>query len=230
MSNVAFRGMGQANTARAALTISSTSDAIALHRCTVSHCFGPGVQILSAALVNMTNNVVLDTEGPAIAVYNDPVNSRVEVPEMPRVVLVNNTAGFARMLGSILVSDTVASFVVCPYAKKKPCVTEVHGNIAAGSENYGFVFGRSVLACVHAHIIQRELTPSIPCMPLTVTVLFLSSFCNWWFLLPKPRDTHPRDWQRGSACHHYAHICLRMPRADRSHRSCMFAESGAGVP
>lgn len=153
VSNVAFRGMGQAGTARAALTVSSTSDAIALHRCTFSHCFGPGVQIVSAALVNMTNNVVLDTEGPAIAVYNDADNAKVKIPDVRRVVLVNNTAGFARKLSNNVVLDTVASFVVCPYAKK-PCVVEVYGNIAAGSENYGFVFGRCVLARFNAQTIH----------------------------------------------------------------------------
>lgn len=135
--------MGQAGTGRAALTVASTSERIALHGCTFSRCFGPGVDVRAAGLVNMTNSVILDTEGPAVAVWNDADERRapgVSIPARPRAVLVNNTAGFARKLGLDVRMDTVSSFVLCPYSSQ--CVIMAEGNVAAGSENYGFVIGR----------------------------------------------------------------------------------------
>lgn len=160
VSNVAFRGMGQTGTARAAVTVLTTAGTVALHDCTFSHCFGPGVDVRSAAAVNMTNNVVLDTEGPAVAVWNDPRRAPgVVVPMAPTAVLINNTAGFARKLGVDVVKDSVSGFVLCPYSRN--CTVEAEGNVAAGSENYGFVFGRCALAVAVVCITD--------CVPLTHT-------------------------------------------------------------
>eukprot|EP00892_Ulva_mutabilis_P008257 jgi/Ulvmu1/5803/UM025_0058.1 len=142
VSNVAFRGMGQAGTARAALTVLSTSEQIALHSCTFSRCYGPGIDVRSAGFVNMTNNIILDTEGPAVWVWNDRLRAEgLQLPAEPRVELVNNTAGFARKLGNNVRTDPVSGFVMCAYSET--CVVKAEGNVVAGTENYGFVFGRT---------------------------------------------------------------------------------------
>lgn len=147
MSNIAFRGMGQIGTGRAALTILSTSDEIAVHNSTFSHCFGPGIEVRSAGLANLTSNVVVDTEGPSIAVWNDGKTAQgVRIPVVPRAVVVNNVGGFARILGVDVLFDSVSAFVLCPFNPR--CDITAEGNVAAGSGNYGFVFGRCG-TCLH---------------------------------------------------------------------------------
>ena len=143
MTNVAFRGMGQTGTGRAALTIESTSNETAIHNSTFSHGFGPGIEVRTADLVNITDTVVVDTEGPAIAIWNDVRKSNGKpVPTQPKAILMRNTAGFARKLGLDARLDTVSGFVLCPYAIG--CTIHAENNTAAGSENYGFVFGQCV--------------------------------------------------------------------------------------
>lgn len=133
--------MGQIGTGRAALTVESTSNQTAIHNSTFSHGFGPGIEVRMAELVQITDTVVVDTEGPAIAIWNDIMKTNGKpVPAQPRAVLLRNTAGFARKLGVQVRLDTVSGFVLCPYAAE--CTIQAEGNTAAGSENYGFVFGK----------------------------------------------------------------------------------------
>lgn len=133
--------MGQVGTGRAALTVESSSNDTAIHNSTFSHGYGPGIEIRMAELVQITDSVVVDTEGPAIAVWNDrrKTNGKA-IPDQPKAIILRNTAGFARKLGENVRLDTVSGFVLCPYSQS--CMVHAENNTAAGSENYGFVFGR----------------------------------------------------------------------------------------
>lgn len=147
MTNVAFRGMGQVGTGRAALTIESTSNDTAIHNSTFSHGYGPGIEVRMAERVEITDSVVVDTEGPAISVWNDVQRTNGKaVPDDPLAIILRNTAGFARKLGVSARLDPVSSFVLCPYAPH--CTVLAEENTAAGSENYGFVFGKC--GAIHA--------------------------------------------------------------------------------
>lgn len=143
--------MGQVGTGRAALTIESSSNNTAIRKSTFSHGFGPGIEVRMAELVQITDSVVVDTEGPAIAVWNDWMKSNGKaIPDQPQAIILRNTAGFARKLGERARLDTVSGFVLCPYSRS--CTVRAENNTAAGSENYGFVFGRCA-----AHHVSKSM-------------------------------------------------------------------------
>jgi hypothetical protein len=134
-----MRGMGQPSTARPILAVRHNLAGTSIHSCTFFNNSGPGVSFDGASSGSVTSSFVAGTDGPSIAVWNDDAHSPQGYlpPASSNITFINNVAAWARSLGVNAVTDEVANFVLCPKAEN--CNVMAHGNIAAGSENYGFV-------------------------------------------------------------------------------------------
>lgn len=134
-----MRGLGQLNTARPILAVHHNVGATKIHSCTFFNNAGPGISLDGASSASITSSIVAGTKGPSIAVWNDGARSsgNYSPPESSNITFVDNIGAWARSLGISVVMDEVANFVLCP--KATGCSVVAHGNVAAGSENYGFV-------------------------------------------------------------------------------------------
>jgi hypothetical protein len=135
-----MRGMGQPNSARPILAVRHNLAGTSIHSCTFFNNSGPGVSFDGVSSGSITSSFVAGTDGPSIAVWNDREHSpqKYAPPASANITVANNIAAWARSLGLNAVTDEVANFVLCPRTKGD-CNVTAHGNIAAGSENYGFV-------------------------------------------------------------------------------------------
>ena len=134
-----MRGMGQPNTARPILAVRHNVNGTNIHSCTFFNNSGPGISFDGAHTGSVTSTFVAGTDGPSIAVWNDNTHASEGYvpPQSSNITIINNIGAWARSLGISVVMDEVANFVLCP--KASSCSVAAHGNIAAGSENYGFV-------------------------------------------------------------------------------------------
>lgn len=139
LSGVAMRGLGQPNTARPILAVRHNLAGTSIHSCTFFNSSGPGVSFDGASSASITSSIVAGTDGPSIAVWNDGkrASQGYSAPAESNITFIDNVGAWARSLGLSVVLDEVANFVLCP--KATSCSVTAHGNVAAGSENYGFV-------------------------------------------------------------------------------------------
>ena len=139
LSGVAMRGIGQPNTGRPIVAVRHNVGGTRIHSCTFFNSSGPGVSLAGASDASITSSIVAGTDGPSIAVWNDNRRSSGDYspPASSNITFVDNIGAWARSLGVSAVMDEVANFVLCP--KSTNCSVLAHGNVAAGSENYGFV-------------------------------------------------------------------------------------------
>lgn len=134
-----MRGMGQPNTARPMLAVRHNLNGTSIHSCTFFNNSGPGISFDGAQTGSITSTFVAGTDGPSIAVWNDLKRSSAGYlpPRSSNITITDNIGAWARSLGTFVLMDEVANFVLCPRSTR--CNVTAHGNTAAGSENYGFV-------------------------------------------------------------------------------------------
>lgn len=134
-----MRGLGQPGTARPILAVRHNLAGTSIHSCTFFNNSGPGVSFDGASTGSISSSFVAGTDGPSIAVWNDKKRAAKDYspPASSNISFIDNIGAWARSLGFDPVKDEVANFVLCP--KSASCNVTAHGNIAAGSENYGMV-------------------------------------------------------------------------------------------
>jgi hypothetical protein len=144
-----MRGMGQPYSARPILAVRHNLADIRIHSCTFFNNSGPGVSFDGVTSGSVTSSFVAGTDGPSFAIWNDVEHATrpLPPPSWSKVTFTDNVGAWARSLGLNPVLDEVANFVFCPVAKRD-CDITAHGNVAAGSANYGFVLQYALMILV----------------------------------------------------------------------------------